>query len=189
MTTGVKGLFKPIAAVLSAIIVVAFPIKQLHAQDNAAPPQLKNPVSEADPATPTPQRGSNLVRVQGDAAAVQLDVRQTTTANALSALATTFNFSYRSTISLDEELNGTYEGSLAQVISQVLEGYDYVIKHENSNLDVVVFEKSGGQAVPSPAPNPVGAQSQAVPSPAPNPAGAQSQAPSAPYSRAQRYRR
>jgi hypothetical protein len=35
------------------------------------------------------------------------------------------------------------------VIADVLYGYDYVIRHKNSNIDVIVFDKSAGQPIPA----------------------------------------
>jgi hypothetical protein len=87
--------------------------------------------------------------VQGGLAAVRLDVRQTTIASALSVFAA-YQVSYRSFIQLDEQRDGTFQGSLSHVISRLLEGYNYVIKQENSKVEVIVFNKKGGQAVPNP---------------------------------------
>jgi hypothetical protein len=88
------------------------------------------------------------VRVRGDAAAVRLDARRTTIAGVLSALNATFDMSYRSAIVLDEEINGTYAGSLRRVISRVLDGYNYVLKQDGSKLDVIILGKRGERAVP-----------------------------------------
>jgi hypothetical protein len=91
--------------------------------------------------------GSSLC-VQGGPAAVQLEVRRTTIAAALSALFAAYQVSYRSTAALDEERDGTFRGSLRYVISRLLEGYNYVIKQQNSNLAVIIFNKKGQQAIP-----------------------------------------
>lgn len=95
------------------------------------------------------------LRVQGDAEAVQLDVRHKTIGYVLSALAADFNILYQSSSALNEEVNGRYAGSLGRVLSRVLDGYDYVIKRENSKLNVIIFDRSGGLAVVIPSPNPV----------------------------------
>jgi len=87
--------------------------------------------------------------VQGGPTAVRLDVHQSTIAAALSVFAA-YQVSYRSFIPLDEQRDGTFHGSLSHVISRLLEGYNYVIKQENSKVEVIVFNKKGGQAVPSP---------------------------------------
>jgi len=73
-------------------------------------------------------------------------------ADVLSALNTSFDMSYSSWIVLDEEINGTYTGSLRRVITRVLDGYNYVIKQDNAKLDIVVLGKRGERAVPVAAP-------------------------------------
>jgi hypothetical protein len=93
-----------------------------------------------------PDGGS--VRVRGDMAAVRLDARRTTIADVLSALNAAFDISYRSAIVLDEEINGTYAGSLRRVISRVLDGYNYVIKQGDAKLDVIILGRRGERAVP-----------------------------------------
>ena len=93
-----------------------------------------------------PDGGS--LRVRGDMAAVRLDARRTTIADALSALNAAFNMSYRSSIALDDEINGTYAGSLRRVISRVLDGYNYVIKQDDAKLDVIILGRRGERAAP-----------------------------------------
>jgi hypothetical protein len=92
--------------------------------------------------------GSASVRVRGDAAAVRLDARRTTIASVLAALSAAFDISYRSPIALDEEINGTYAGSLRRVISRVLDGYNYVIEQNDAKLDVIILGRRGERAVP-----------------------------------------
>ena len=96
--------------------------------------------------------GAGAVRVRGDAAAVHLDASHTTIADALSALNTSFDMSYSSWIVLDEEINGTYTGSLRRVITRVLDGYNYVIKQDNAKLDIIVLGKRGERAISVAAP-------------------------------------
>ena len=88
------------------------------------------------------------VRVRGDMAAVRIDARRTTIADVLSALNAAFDMSYRSSIVLDEEINGTYAGSLRRVISRVLDGYNYVIKQDDAKLAVIILGRRGERAVP-----------------------------------------
>jgi hypothetical protein len=92
--------------------------------------------------------GGASVRVRGDMAAVRLDTRRTTISEVLAALNAAFGMSYRSSIVLDEEINGTYAGSLRRVISRVLDGYNYVIKQDDGKLDVIILGRRGERAVP-----------------------------------------
>jgi len=80
---------------------------------------------------------------------VQLVLRHATIAAALAELST-YQLSFRSTVQLDEPRDGTYRGSIAHVISRLLEGYNYVIKQENSQIEVVVFNRKGTQATAAP---------------------------------------
>jgi hypothetical protein len=111
-----------------------------------SPAQLDTDFSNG--AAPMPNVSGASIRVRGDAAAVRLDARRTTIADVLSALNATFAMSYRSTIVLDEEINGTYAGSLRLVISHVLDGYNFVIKQDDSKLDVIILGRRGERAVP-----------------------------------------
>jgi hypothetical protein len=92
---------------------------------------------------------------QGSPARVHLEVHQTTITLVLSALRTTYNISYSSSVALNDIRDGVYAGSLRQVISHLLRNYNYVIKQENASLDVDIFGKIGGQAIPAPIANEV----------------------------------
>jgi hypothetical protein len=98
--------------------------------------------------------GASLCLYQGPTA-LHLEARQTSIAAILSALASAHKISYRSAVPLTEIRSGKYTGRLSSVISDVLDGYDYAIRHENSNIEVIVFNKSGGQ--PAAAAQPVAA--------------------------------
>src|SRR6202035_2636084 len=98
--------------------------------------------------TPRFDPDGGAVRVRGDMAAVRIAARRTTIAGVLSALNAAFDMSYRTSIVLDEEINGTYVGSLRRVISRVLDGYNYVIKQNDAKLDVIILGRRGERAVP-----------------------------------------
>ncbi len=104
------------------------------------------------PLRPAPARGdggtrSGSLRVTGDPAEMRLEVRQTTLANVLAALAAAYSVSYRSAVPLDELRDGAYAGPLRQLIRRLLDGYDYVIEENNATLDVLILGKSGTLAV------------------------------------------
>lgn len=86
---------------------------------------------------------------------MRLDARHTTIVEVFAALHRTFGVSYNSWIVLDEDVNGTYSGSLRRVIARVLDGYNYVIKQDNGTLDVIILDKRGARAVPAALPPPV----------------------------------
>jgi hypothetical protein len=87
-------------------------------------------------------RDGRSLHVVGDATALRVEVRQTTIADALTALAP-FNIRYRSSTGLDDVLDGTYAGSPGQVVGRLLSGYDYAAKDDGLMLEVMVFDKRG----------------------------------------------
>jgi hypothetical protein len=123
-------LLKPTVAGLA---VLALGMLGAYAQDDpdhAAPRQL------------TTDRGGRSLHIEGNVTALRIEVRQTTIADVLSALAR-FNIRYRSSSGLDEVLDGTYAGSLGHVVARLLNGYDYAAKEDGLKLEVMVFGKRG----------------------------------------------
>jgi hypothetical protein len=90
------------------------------------------------------------VHVEGDAAAVRVTTGNDAIADVLAALCAAFNVRCRTATPLDAAANPTYSGSVTQVISRLLAGYNYVIKKDNENTEVIVFGTRGEVAVPPP---------------------------------------
>jgi len=90
------------------------------------------------------------LRVQGGPSSIRMDVHRITVEGILSALVAAYNVSHTSSIALDDVRDGSYSGSLGQVISRLLDGYDYIIRREADRFDITVLGKSGEQATPSP---------------------------------------
>jgi hypothetical protein len=129
---------KPTVACLA--VLGMFGMQGLCAQDDpdrTAPPQL------------TTDRSGRSLHIDGDAAALHVVVQQTTIADVLSALAG-FNVRYRSSIGLNEMLDGNYAGSLEHVVARLLNGYDYATKRDASRLEVTIFGKGGEAEIPGP---------------------------------------
>ena len=97
----------------------------------------------------TTDHSGRSLHINGDAAALRVEVRQTTIADVLSALAP-FNIRYRSSIGLDEMLDGSYAGSLEHVVARLLNGYDYATKQDSSRLEVTIIGKGGEAEMPGP---------------------------------------
>jgi hypothetical protein len=93
--------------------------------------------------------GTDAVRITGDVTALELDLHQATLAQVMSALGR-FNIRYRSSVALNDIVSGTYAGSLDRVLSHMLDGYDYAIRHNDAKLDVIVIGRSGEHALPAP---------------------------------------
>jgi hypothetical protein len=92
------------------------------------------------------------VHVEGSPDAVRITTGRDAIADVLAAVATTFNVRYRTAIPLDAQANAAYAGSFAQVISRLLDGYNYVVKREQGSIEIVVFGARGEVAIPPPAP-------------------------------------
>ena len=91
------------------------------------------------------------VLVEGTPAAVRVTADQATIAEVLAAVAGKFNAKYRSAIVLDAPAGPAYAGSPAQVISRLLDGYNYVVKRDGQTTEIVVLGRRGEVAIPPPA--------------------------------------
>jgi hypothetical protein len=95
------------------------------------------------------------VQVEGSQAALRVTARQDKIADILSALAATFDLQYRTTIPLDGTVgNSIYSGSLQQVLSRLLDGYNFFfIKKDQQLTVIVVLGKGGDFSIPPPLPS------------------------------------
>jgi hypothetical protein len=94
------------------------------------------------------------VQVEGDAAALRIAARQAPVAEILAALGNALKIRYRAAAPLDGVIDGTYRGSLREVLADVLEDYNYVIKTADGQTEVVVIGRRGQRpmvAPPAPA--------------------------------------
>ena len=100
-----------------------------------------------------PTIASAEVHVEGSPAAVRVTTNGDKIADVLSALAATFKVPYRTAISLDAAADATYSGSFRQVISRLLDGYNYTIKMDDSKTtEIVVLGKHGEVVIPPKTP-------------------------------------
>jgi hypothetical protein len=95
-----------------------------------------------------PTAAEAQVRIEGTAAAVRVTTNKDAIPDVLSALGKAFNVRYRTSVPLDGNAGSTYSGSLAQVISRLLDGYNYVIAHDHETIEIVVFGKRGEPFIP-----------------------------------------
>ena len=77
------------------------------------------------------------VHVEGIPAAVRVTTSRDAISDVLSAFAATFNVRYRSAVPLDATADASYSGSFTQVISRLLDGYNYVIKRDRETIEIV----------------------------------------------------
>lgn len=70
---------------------------------------------------------------------IRVEAKHTPVEQILATLNHEFHLQYKSSATLDREITGTYQGSLEQVLTKVLEGYDFILKNGDSGLEVRVL--------------------------------------------------
>jgi hypothetical protein len=98
------------------------------------------------------------VHIEGSPAAVRVTTDQDAIADVLAAFAATFKVKYRTAVRLDAIAGAAYSGSIRQVISSLLDGYNYMVKDDQQTLEIVVFGRRGEAVIPPPAPQPIPAK-------------------------------
>jgi hypothetical protein len=83
-------------------------------------------------------------KVGGNPEAVTLDAQNIPIVEILAALGHDFNVHYHSSVDLNRQISGTYEGSVRQVVSRILEGYNFVVKSGPGGIEVTVFGTPDG---------------------------------------------
>ena len=112
----------------------------------------------------TPTIAQAEVHVEGTASAVRVTTDRDALPDVLSAFETPFNLRYHTSIPLDGNVSSVYSGSLKHVISRLLDGYGYVIAHDQGTIDIAVWGRRA--EAPAPIQKPVTAASpQAVAGP------------------------
>jgi hypothetical protein len=100
------------------------------------------------------------VHVEGDLSALRVTASGDTLSDVLSAFGALFKVRYRTSVPLDAEISGAYSGSLSQVVARLLDGYNYVIKTDRAQTEIVVFGRRGEAAIAPKAPVAEGALSR-----------------------------
>ncbi len=94
------------------------------------------------------------VRVNGNAGAVQVAATRSNVAEVLSALENACGLRVKASIALDRAVSGTFTGSLTQVLSRVLQGYDYIIRREATEIEVTLIGLQGDRVAAAARPRP-----------------------------------
>jgi hypothetical protein len=102
------------------------------------------------------------VRVAGEPEAVQVDARDASVEEVLAALGTSFGLQFRGASTLERRIAGTYRGSLQHVVRRLLDGYDFIMKTNLDEIEVMVL--SGGKAGEAQAAGPASVADPALPS-------------------------
>jgi hypothetical protein len=86
--------------------------------------------------------------VAGEPAALRVEAQNASLQEVLTALRTSFGLQYRISTDLNRSVSGSYNGSLREVITRLLDGYDFFVRKVGDDLEVVVvgFSASSGTA-------------------------------------------
>ena len=90
------------------------------------------------------------VRVDGGRDEMQVRVENDTVGRVLEALGQNVSLHYRSAAPLNKIIGGSFSGSLAQVLSRVLVGYDFVVRYNMQGVELLVVGESGAAPIPPP---------------------------------------
>jgi hypothetical protein len=85
------------------------------------------------------------VQVRGNPGAVSVVAQDASIEEILLNLSSAFDVKLRSSANLEKQLTGTYRGSLQQVLTRVLDGYNFILKSEKGGAVITVL--GSGKAV------------------------------------------
>jgi hypothetical protein len=94
------------------------------------------------------------VRVNGETSALRIDAEQSNAAEILSALESSVDLRVHTSIALDRPVNGTFAGSLAQILPRVLDGYNFVTRRQGLTTEVIIVGTRGDRAIAAAPPRP-----------------------------------
>jgi hypothetical protein len=89
-------------------------------------------------------------QIRGGAEAVSVSAQDARIDEVLSALSEKFDVRFHSSADLDKRVTGTFEGPLAQVLSQILRGYNFVIKSDQQRLEVTLMGSGAAVTIAGP---------------------------------------
>ena len=90
------------------------------------------------------------VLVDGGRDEMQVRVENDTVGHVLEALGQNVSLHYRSAAPLNKVIGGSFSGSLEQVVSRVLAGYDFVVRYNLQGVELFVVGESGAAPIQPP---------------------------------------
>jgi type II secretory pathway component GspD/PulD (secretin) len=84
------------------------------------------------------------VQVSGKAEAITIEANDASLEEVLAALGTNCGLQYRYPADFNHSFSGTFAGSLPQVLSRLLQGYNFVVKSSESGTSVVIYDLNAG---------------------------------------------
>jgi hypothetical protein len=86
--------------------------------------------------------------VEDDRDQVQVSVDHDTVDQVLQALGQKGKLQYRSAAPLRKIIGGRFSGSLEQVLSRILVGFDFVVRYDPQGVEIFVYGESGATSIP-----------------------------------------
>jgi hypothetical protein len=101
-------------------------------------------------------RGDAEVVVDGGRDEMRINVESGTLGQVLDALRQKVNLRFRSAVPLNHVIGGSFSGSLGQVLTRILVGFDFVVVYNQGGVEIIVYGESGAKPIfsPSKAPQP-----------------------------------
>lgn len=84
--------------------------------------------------------------ISGTPQSVVINAQDSSVEEILAGLSHEFKLEYRSSADLGNKVTGSYQGSLRQVLSRILKGYNFVLGTGPTGLEVTVLGTQGGSA-------------------------------------------
>jgi hypothetical protein len=84
------------------------------------------------------------VKVSGDADALRIEASDASLEEVLAALGRNSGLRYRYPANFSHSVSGTYAGSLRQVLSRLLQGYNFVVESSESGTRLVIYDLNTG---------------------------------------------
>jgi hypothetical protein len=100
------------------------------------------------------------VRIEGNLRDLRVSTNGDALSDVLSAFITRLPVTYRAAVPLNRQINGNYSGSFSQVISRLLDGYNYIIKNDQGLTEIIVLDEKGAAPVLPKVPVAKGASSR-----------------------------
>ena len=91
------------------------------------------------------------VTTQGTPEVIHVEAKNASVQEVLGALSSAYGLTWRSNIPLEKQINGTYDGSLPQVLGRMLEGSNFVVTNSGNTFHLVITSLAGKAPIMSAA--------------------------------------
>jgi hypothetical protein len=105
--------------------------------------------------------------LEGSASALQIEMRDASVQEVLTALGVNYGLRFSSATPLDRSVSGSFKGPLPRLVARLLDRYNYIVKSANGTLEVVVLSAHDAAPAAPSARVPAASAGPAAPRPAP----------------------